>query len=185
MKVSQSFRSQRKRQLGMTMIELLIAMAVLTIGMGGMLTVFATAIRGNGRNKMDTSGTMLAQTVMDRIAAQPASSNANLTITDCNPAGAFGWTVATAPGGALLDNTGNFIDWTQAYAAQPANYAMQFVACGNNGRQTTYDVRWHVTRISANARVIIVSARPLAADGNNNMGMTYAQPVTLRTIGGL
>lgn len=181
-------------QSGMTMIELLIAMAVLAIGMGGMITVFAGAISGNGRAKTDTAATMLAQTVLERIAAQPATPpNANITIQDCNPAGSVTWTVATAAGGAATIaqnppppgyNLGD-IDWVnQNYGGVPANYKMQFMACGNNGRGLPFDVRWNVQTISANARLITVSARPLPADGGNSI-VVYAQPVTLRGIGGI
>lgn len=171
----------------MTMIELLIAMGVLAVGMGGMLTVFAMAINHNGQAKSDTAGTMLAQTVLERIAAAPASSAANITMYDCNPAGPVLQTIATAPGGANLDLTGSSIDWTQAYGGIIGNYKMQFVACGNNSRQITYDVRWHVTTISGNARLIIVSARPLAADSATGFtaANSFAQPVTLRSIGGV
>jgi prepilin-type N-terminal cleavage/methylation domain-containing protein len=164
----------------MTLIELLIAMTVLAVGMGGMVVVFAAAISGNGRAKFDTSGTMLAQTVLERIATQPANTAANITMPDCNPAGATNWTIATAPGGAALDANYN-IDWTQAFAAVPLNYGMQFVACGNNGRQVTFDVRWTVQTISANSRLITVSARPLGA---GNQTVMFAQPITLRGIGG-
>ena len=185
------------------MIELLIAMAVLAIGMGGMITVFAGAISGNGSAKADTSGTMLAQTVLERIAAQPATSAANITIQDCNPAGPTTWVIATAgapaPAGAgatLIAANNNTppagynagdIDWvnqTYAQVLASGNYAMQFMACGNNGRGMPFDVRWNIQTISANARLITVSARDLAADNTNRFVM-YAQPVTLRGIGGI
>jgi prepilin-type N-terminal cleavage/methylation domain-containing protein len=182
---------------GMTMIELLIAMAVLAIGMGAMVTVFASAISGNGRAKTDTSATMLAQTVLERIAAQPANSAVVITMQDCNSAGAVVWNIATAgaaaPGlGATLItanppagyNLGD-IDWVnQPYANVAANYKMQFMACGNNGRGIPFDVRWNIQTISANARLITVSARPLAADNGNRL-VLYNQPVTLRGIGGI
>jgi hypothetical protein len=61
---------------------------------------------------------------------------------------------------------------------------MQFMACGNNGRGIPFDVRWNITTISANARLITVSARPLAADNANGM-VLYSRPVTLRGIGGI
>jgi type IV pilus modification protein PilV len=178
---------------GMSMIELLIAMTVLAVGMGGMVAVFAAAITGNGKAKFDTSGTMLAQTVLERVAAQPANVAANITLQDCNPAGPVNWTIATAPGGAAIDAAGvtgppGSIDWVnQAYAAVPANYKMQFVACGNNGRQVTFDVRWNVQTISANARLITVSARPAMASSavGGNQTKMFSQPITLRGIGGV
>jgi type IV pilus modification protein PilV len=191
--MARNFRFKKNRavfQRGMTMIELLIAMTVLAVGMGGMVAVFAAAIAGNGKAKFDTAGTMLAQTVLERIAAQPQNQAGGppiITMQDCNSAGPQNWPIATAAGGAALDpNTGN-IDWIgQTNAAVPANYKMLFVACGNNGRQVTFDVRWNVQTISANARLITVSARPAAgATAAGNQPNVFNQPVTLRSIGGV
>lgn len=179
----------------MTLIELLIGITVLAIGMAGLMVLFSTAIMNNSRSKGDTSGTMLAQAVLEKIAAQPANSGATFNMTDCNPNGATDWTIATAgaasPGaGATLSDaaTGN-IDWTNfTYADVPANYKMQFVSCGRGGRQITYEVRWNIQTISARTRLITVSARPSAmasANNNQSQALLYAQPITLRTIGGL
>jgi Tfp pilus assembly protein PilV len=168
----------------------MIAITVLAVGMAGLAGLFSMAIMNNGRSKGDTTGTMLAQTVLEKIASQPANNAATLILTDCNPGGATPWTIATAgtasPGnGANLDSTGG-IDFTQAYSAVTANYKMQFIACGNNGRQVTYDVRWNIQTITANTRLITVSARPLAAaSGGKEQALLFALPITLRTIGGL
>jgi len=177
---------------GISLVELVIAITVLAIGMAGLAVLFSTAIMNNSRSKGDTSGTMLTQTVLEQIAAQPANLAANLTLTDCNPAGAVAWPIATAgaasPGaGATINVNTGAIDFTQAYAAVPANYKMQFVACGNGGRQMTYEVRWNIQTVTANTRLITVSARPLASAsaGNQNQALLFAPPITLRTIGGL
>jgi prepilin-type N-terminal cleavage/methylation domain-containing protein len=172
-------------QNGFSLIELMFAISVLAVGMAALLPLFATAVLSNGKARTDTTATMLAQTVLEKIAAQPASgAPANLTITDC--VNAVPWQIATAAGaGAPLN--GNEIDFTQNPVP---NYNMQFVACGNNGRQATYDVRWNIQTIAGSgnrSRVIIVAARPSAASavGNKNQAWTFALPVTLRTIGGL
>ena len=181
----------RSAERGISLVELVIAISVLAIGMAGLAVLFSTAIMNNSRSKGDTSGTMLTQTVLEKIAAQPANLVANLTAADCNSAGATVWPIATtgaaSPGaGANIDNTGA-IDFTQAYAAVTANYKMQYVACGAGGQQTTYDVRWNIQTITANTRLITVSTRPLAAAnaGNQNQALLFAPPITLRTIGGL
>jgi Tfp pilus assembly protein PilV len=177
---------------GISIVELLIGISVLAIGMAGLAALFATAIMSNGRSKSDTAGTMLAQTVLEQIAAQPGGGN--FILTDCNPNGATNWTVATAGGaapgaGATVNaNTGDIDFANQGYAAVPANYKMQFVSCGNSGRQMTFEVRWNVQTLSANTRLITVAARPLAAAAiasNANQAVLFAQPITLRTIGGL
>lgn len=185
-------RFDHSAERGISLVELMIAITVLAIGMAGLAVLFTTAIMNNSRSKGDTSGTMLTQTVLEQIAAQPANAVANLALTDCNPAGAVAWPIATvgaaSPGaGATIDVNTGAIDFTQAYAGVPANYKMQFVSCGNNGRQVTYEVRWNIQTVTANTRLITVSARPLAAAtaGNRNQALLFAPPITLRTIGGL
>jgi len=172
------------RQTGFSLIELMFAISVLAIGMAALVPLFATAVLSNGKSKTDTTATMLAQTVLEKIAAQPAAAApANITVTDCS--GAI-LQLSTAPGAGAPLNGNNEIDFTQATVP---NYNMQFVTCGNNGRQATYDVRWNIQNIAGNgsrSRVIIVAARPAAASaaGGRNRALTFALPVTLRTIGG-
>jgi len=172
---------------GMSMLELMIAMAVLAVGMTAVTALFHSAILTNNRAKVDTSATMLAQTVLEKIAAQPASQNAAILLTDCGGPPTT-WTIATAgagaPGnGATLDANSGAIDFTQAYAAVPANYKMLFAGCGAGGRQTTFDVRWNVLTVTGNSRLITVAARPIGALGANRPTQ-FVPPVTLRTIGG-
>jgi hypothetical protein len=91
---------------------------------------------------------------------------------------------AAAPGaGADLDPNSGAIDFTQSYAAVPTNYKMQFAGCGAGGRQVTYDVRWNVQTVTTFTRLVTVAARPAGAD--SNQPTRFAQPVSLRTIGGL
>jgi prepilin-type N-terminal cleavage/methylation domain-containing protein len=173
------------KQNGFSLIELMIAIAVLAVGMAALVPLFAVAVMSNGKAKTDTTATMLAQTVLEKVSAQPASAApANITVTDCNPAGGTTFQIATAVGGSPL--TGSDIDFT---ATPVANYNMQYVACGNNGRQALYDVRWNIQAIAGNgsrSRIITVAARPTGAGvaGNRNQLTMFAFPITLRTIGG-
>jgi prepilin-type N-terminal cleavage/methylation domain-containing protein len=179
----EGLRGRKDATQGFSLIELMIALTVLAIGMAGMALLFTTAAMGNSRAKGDTAGTMLAQTVLEKITAQPANNPNPVTLLDCNPNGATTWSITSAPGGAPLDNNGS-VDFTQA--AVP-NYAMQFVSCGSGGRQVIYDVRWNVRTVSANTRIITVSARPaaMAGNGNANQALLFAPPITLRTVGGI
>ncbi|MGH9557557.1 MAG: type IV pilus modification PilV family protein, partial [Terriglobales bacterium] len=164
---------QRRRPLrvsgmeaGFSLIELMIAMIVLVVGMMAIMVMISTAIASNNRNKLDTTATALSQMVAETVASQSIVIGTPITVRDCNPTAAAGpqvWTIATlgavAPGaGANLNADGN-IDFTQTYAAVPANYKMRFVTCGSGGRQATYDVRWNVRTISAFSKMVTVSAR--------------------------
>jgi type IV pilus modification protein PilV len=183
-------RIGRNRQSGMSLIELMIAMTVLVVGMLALMTLVTTAISSNNRNKLDTTGTMLAQTVLEGIAAQPATSGVPFTMMDCNPAGATSWTIATAgaaspgAGANVTASTGNIDFNLQSYAAVTANYKMKYVTCGVSGAQATYDVRWNVRTLTNFTKLITVSARQLGVSTSGANLPFFSPPITLRTIAG-
>jgi type IV pilus modification protein PilV len=183
-------RIGRSRQSGMSLIELMIAMTVLVVGMLALMTLVTTAISSNNRNKLDTTGTMLAQTVLEGIAAQPATSGVPFTMMDCNPAGATSWTIATAgaaspgAGANVTASTGNIDFNLQSYAAVTANYKMKYVTCGVSGAQATYDVRWNVRTLTNFTKLITVSARQLGVSTSGANLPFFSPPITLRTIAG-
>ncbi len=181
-------KRNRKAERGMTLIELMLAITMLAVGLIGVLALILAGIGGNSRNKLDTSGTMLAQMVMDKIVAQPALAGTPFDISDCNPAGAATWTIATAgaasPGnGATLDGATGAIDFSTAYAGIPDGYKMKFVSCGIQGQQITYEVRWNIQTVDAFSKMVTVGARPLGAQTTTGtMLRFFSRPVTLRTI---
>jgi Tfp pilus assembly protein PilV len=176
---------------GSLLIETLIAMIVLAIGLGGLFSLLAASMYTNDRSGADTRSTMLAEHVIEQIDSQLANASAPLSIKDCS---GTAWTINTAgtakgagSGGSYGGNGANLtsagiIDWTQTYANVASNYKMQYVACGNGGRQTIYDVRWDVITLSTYTRMIVASARPL---GNQSIhDLRFITPANLRTIGG-
>ncbi len=186
------------------LLELMISMVVLTVGLGGLLVLLISAMYNDKGSGSDTTSTMLAEHVIEQISAEPANSVAGLNIIDC--AGTV-WNINTTPAalgagsganggnGANLTASaayGEVIDWTQAYAAVPAGYKMQYVACGNNGRQETYDVRWDMITMSPYSRMVLISARPAATPTvgtasarQADFGLRFVNPITLRTINGM
>lgn len=185
-------KNKRRGDRGMTLIELMISLVVLTVGMAGMLALILTAIANNNKAKMDTGGTLVAQMVIETVAAQP---NATLIpIQDCSGANLqINTAGAAAPGaGAQLTGAGAIDFAGQTYAAAPASYKMQYVACGAGGMQTTYDVRWNVLTmptpvagVASPYKVVTVSARPIGAtnaDGTAAAARFFQPPATLRTI---
>lgn len=173
---------------GMSLIELMIALAVVAISMIGFLPMFLTSTLTNNRNSRDTTGTLVAQTFLEHISAQNPTVT-NVSINDC--AGNV-INISTQDGaapngsGAPLDANANsptygLIDWTQAAVA---SYSANFTDCDPNGLQATYDVRWNVMTITANTtKLITVSARQIRTPGTGG-GLIFSIPVTLRGIGG-
>lgn len=181
-----------RTQSGFTLIETMISITVLVVGVLSLSALLVAAVASNNRNKLDTGAITVGQQVLEMLASQPADTSPVLSLSDCDPAGASTWSVATSasasPGtGAQVNSAQGVIDFTQPYSAVPQNYKMKFVSCGANGTQTTYDVRWNVQTISnlPNAKLFIVGARPLGAMvGGQSQPRLFAPPVSLRTIAG-
>jgi hypothetical protein len=183
--------SARKKEHGSMMLELLISMVVLVIGLCGLMILLVSAMYTNKKSSRDTTSTMVAEHILEQISSQPANAVANLTLTDCAGTALNISTLGAAKGGGSGVNGGNgaaltsagIVDWTQNYTAVPAGYAVQYVACGNGGRQDTYDVRWNVITMSSYTRMVMISARPKASATVG--GLQFIMPVNLRTIGGM
>jgi len=181
------------------MIELLVSIAILVVGLGGILAVLITAMYSDNRSGQDTTSVMMGEHILEQIAANPANSNNIISMTDC--AGTV-WSISTTGGvgtaggsGAAL-TAGGTIDWTQSYGSVPNNYKMKYVACGPNGAQQIYDIRWNVINITCtldatkcpptlnpNVQMVILSARP--ANSLQSGGLRFVTPANLRTIQGI
>ena len=175
-------RLKSNPEAGMGMIELLFACIILVVAALSAIVLIVMAISVNQRNKVDTTQTMLAESVIEQVNSTIVGSGSS-ALKDC--AGNT-WTSDTAPGGATL--SGSRIDFTQA--SPPADYHMEYVVnspCATTGvRQATYDVRWHVDVVGApaaptNTYLITVGAKRLGARDNV---ITEAGPVTLRVMAG-
>jgi len=92
-------RISRSRQAGMTLIELLIAMTILAIGMGGILIMITAAMSANSSTRNDSTATMLGQMVLEQITANPQGWQVTPTpvptVFDCQ---GTGWPINTTPG---------------------------------------------------------------------------------------
>lgn len=185
---SQSRRSER----GMTLLELMFAGFVITIGMLGSLVMILAAMQNNSRSKFDSTGTMVAQLVMEHINTMPTNQTAggvlvtSIPVTDCTTPNHAGqtWNVSvvgqdqTGVGAAV---SGSEIDWTQDYAAVPNGYKMLYWSCGD----VVWEVRWHIAQWSTLTKIIIVSARQSGtANAKVKSGFIFSPPVTLRTVSG-
>jgi prepilin-type N-terminal cleavage/methylation domain-containing protein len=181
-----------RRESGMSMVELMIAMTVLAVGIAGILGLVLLAMISDNRNKHDTTATMVAQAIVEQVQAVPASSTATIPVTDCSGA-VFNvglGNVAVGAVGANLTAAGA-IDWTQAQGAVAANYAATYNACGPNNQWVPYAVRWNVQTLYAGpagpyVKIVTVSARPMSANTVGNFSTRdWALPVTMRTVVGM
>src|SRR4051812_44753875 len=93
-------------QSGISLIEVMVATLVLMICSLGIVGLISASIVTNNRNKLDSTGTMLTQAVIERVKSTIIGTGSS-TLVDCT---GTTWTIDTAPGGAAL--TGTRIDFS-------------------------------------------------------------------------
>jgi type IV pilus modification protein PilV len=184
---------------GFSLIELLIAMLVLTVGMLGGMCVIALAVASNANAKFDTGAVSLAQSTMDRIVVISITATGPQLVTnmtDCNgtphtinttivnnqPTGAPTTTISGIANGAQA------IDFTQAPVT---GYRMLYTLCaaggsGYLGHSQTYDVRWNISPgPTQSTQLVLVAAKNISEQGNGlNQTNFFSIPITLRGLRG-
>ena len=159
---NKTVRSRQHR--GMSLLEVMVAMVVLMVGVGGCIAAIPFAIRTNFSNRQQSNSTVLAQMVIEKIMSVPTGTTST-AITDC---GGTSNTINTTAGGESVLSSGA-IDYT---ATKPTGYYMNYTTCGSNGQQMVYDVRWNITALG-DVKLITVSSKL-------NRGGTL--PATIRSM---
>jgi type IV pilus assembly protein PilV len=134
-------RSCSSRQRGMTLIEILVAVVVLSIGLLGLAGLQLKGMQVNQGSVYRWQAAMLAEDIVDRMRADRAGAQAN------------GYTLATfgaTPSGAGSTGTQAAIaDWLARVAALPGGQALITAPAGPANNQVTIKVSWVDTRAQA------------------------------------
>lgn len=173
-------RRSQSSQGGMSLIEMMIACVVLLVGVLAAATLIPLAIGTNSRNRQQSNSTVIAQMLMEKILSVPVGAPTP-TLTDCTGTSTTINATGTATGaGATLLSTGD-ADYTQTAgsAGDPAGYYMLYTACGSNGQQSIYDVRWNIKTPSPYVEQVVISAK---LQGSNNNLVLYSRTVTIRSM---
>ena len=209
--VSRPVTEKSSLQAGMSLIELMIAMIVMSVGLLGAVSMIMLGMQNNSLNRSDTTTTVLDQEILEKFATlktypKPAGS---IIISDCalnggnqhlasiaaavGPAGAGATLYTASPPAPTASQIGD-IDWTQPAptlaTAGVAGYDMLYQSCSGE----IYEVRWNemaidpdpVTNISR-LTLLTISSRPrsavfAAASGSANQAVLYAQPTTIKSL---
>jgi Tfp pilus assembly protein PilV len=181
-RTSDRHQTMRISQSGIGVIEVLVATLILMVCSLGIVGLISASIATNNRNKLDSTGTMLTQAVIERVKSTIIGSGTS-SLADCN---GVTWTIDTSPGGSAVSGTG--IDFTET--SPPTDYHMDYVVrspCATTGTEiTTYDVRWHVELVGAPATptstfLITVGAR---MKGHSEGNLFFSLPVSFRVMAG-
>jgi len=133
----------RTRQCGMTLIEILVAILVLSIGLLGLAGLQLKGMQVNQGSIYRWQAAMLAEDIADRMRADRVSALAR------NYALTLG---ATAPTSGVAPGTGTWkaiTDWLGRVATLPGGKAGISAPSGPLGNQVQITVRWTDTRAQA------------------------------------
>ena len=166
----------KARERGSTLLEVLTAGAVVTVALVGLLTLMTTAIATNGRNRMETQATAVAQLVMQEIQSQKANSSSTINIYD--QAGNM-HTVSVAAGGSTDFSTSPVSGYSMIYAL------CKTLPCTSSEawKLSSYDVRWQIDALGPRTSVVNMAVRHVAPDQVQG-GREFALPVRVRAIAG-
>ena len=173
-------RRSQSSQRGMSLIEMMMACVVLLVGVLAAATLIPLAIGTNSRNRQQSNSTVIAQMLMEKILSVPVGAPTP-TLSDCTGTSTTINATGTATGaGATLLSTGD-ADYSQTAgsAGDPTGYYMLYTACGTNGRQSIYDVRWNIKTPSPYVEQVVISAK---LKGSNNNLVLYSRTVTIRSM---
>jgi type IV pilus assembly protein PilV len=138
----------RRAQRGVSLVEVLVSVVLVTLGLLGAAALQASALRNNQGSYERTQTSILTQGIFDAMRA-------NLAGVDGDGYDTGGW-VCTAPNGAGLANT-DIARWIGDLQQQ-----IHAGACGNidcNGRACTVRVRWDDSRATAGSTAHVVEMR--------------------------
>jgi len=179
----QPFKTNRERQRGFTILEMLVATVVLVIGIVGVAKLVPVAINLDAANRKDSTALVIAQREVNALLDQPLG---NATFSDpqgivcpaastCdlgNPAQPL--VVVGSP--VIMFGDRPLINYSQA---QVAGYSFNYTD-PDNPTHASYDVRWAVITF-ANAQGIPFAKRFIVGVRRQG-GNSPFLPITLDTM---
>ncbi len=205
--ISNVQRDDNSSEAGVSLIELMIAMVVLSVGLLGSISLILLGMQNNSRGRTDTASTVLDQEILEKFSTLKTYPKPGgfINIYDCAataanvhqasiapgvaPAGAGAAIYTASPPAPLATQVGD-IDWTQAAPALATSaapgYDMTYRTCDGD----VYEVRWNIMEISPNPNsrisLLTVSSRPrsavASAAASRNYAVLYANPTTLKAL---
>jgi prepilin-type N-terminal cleavage/methylation domain-containing protein len=171
-------KSARRREAGFTLMEVLVATAVLLVGLVAVAQLVPISLTINSANRTGSTAMVIEQRMLEQMLDQPLTSF-SCSVAACPDAFAGDWTLgdSAAPGtiagsAVTMVNSSPAVDFSAAQV--PGYFAMMLDPEDPYG--ASYDVRWAVVTYRNGAHItgkrFLISARQVGGQG-------YFLPLTL------
>jgi Tfp pilus assembly protein PilV len=123
---------------GFSILEMVLASAILMVGIVGVVQLVPVSVRTNMNNRLDTMATVIAQRELDQMLSQPVSVN-SFVDKDGNQVNLAG---PGAPGSpVVMDGSTAVIDFSQDPVA---GFSISDYTDLNDPSQARFELRWAV-----------------------------------------
>ena len=129
----------RRKQHGFSVLEMIVASAILMVGIVSVVQLVPASLKNSVGNRMDTMATVIAQRELDQILSKPLNVDNFLDIdNNLVSLGGLG-----APGAAVvMSGQSTIIDFSAD--APPAGFSIPSYVDPNDPSKSSFELRWAV-----------------------------------------
>jgi hypothetical protein len=175
LKANGNFAGNGRKQDGFSVLEMIVASAILMVGIVSVVQLVPASLKNSVGNRMDTMATVVAQRELDQMLSQPLSVNAFLD-RDRNLVSLGG---TDAPGAAVvMSGQSAIIDFSAT--TPPAGFYIPSYVDSNDLTGPSFELRWAVFPQVNNVGTVVSKRIIIGCRRNQNVvGGQLFLPVTL------
>lgn len=152
--MKQSSKARLGNEQGFSLLEMIIASAILLVGVLSVVQLVPASLKSNLYNRMDTMATVVAQHQLDQMLNQPLTA-ATFTGIDASPNYGIGGTAGWSGSRVVMQGSAVVIDFSQNPPVSGYNVEnYQDPHDPNYPNGALFELRWAVYTVTNNGTVI-------------------------------
>ena len=173
-KANRDFARTGRKQNGFSILEMILASAILMVGIVSVVQLVPASLKSSVGNRMDTMATVVCQRELDQMLSQPLNVNSFQDQSQTISLGGAG-----SPGASVLMSGQSVVIDFSAGTTPPAGFSATMLTDPNDLTSASFELRWAVFPQISNGvvvgRRIVVGCRRANSGGNQQLLL----PVTL------
>jgi type II secretory pathway pseudopilin PulG len=174
-KANHDFARTGRKQNGFSILEMILASAILMVGIVSVVQLVPASLKSSVGNRMDTMATVVCQRELDQMLSQPLNVNAFLDMNSQT----ISLGGAGSPGASVLMSGQSVVIDFSPGTTPPAGFSATMLTDPNNLTSASFELRWAVfpqlnNGVVAGRRIVIGCRR---ANGGGDQQLLL--PVTL------
>jgi prepilin-type N-terminal cleavage/methylation domain-containing protein len=152
--MNESSNPRRRNEKGFSLLEMIIASAILLVGVLSVVQLVPTSLRSNLYNRMDTMATVVAQHQLDLMLNQPLNATAFTGINGIQNGDSIGGSAGWSGSPVVMQGSSVVIDFSQNPVNGYSVEGYQDPQDPNFPNGTQFELRWAVYTVTSRGTVI-------------------------------